>query len=372
MAGLFYKPETDIARKAQKAGRFGDKIPAHISPEEALLLLRRGGSGSINPKTGFMEFFSEGDGVAGTGQGDATGADGGTEGGADMGGPAVEVDTSVPNITQQDIGDVADDGIGDNGGAGIGGGPAGPTLGEQAVQAQNAVAQAIANQQAAASNVSVVAGQQEATTGVASSVSPAIAQAENEAAQAVANTGEAQANADAAIAALNAAVMQNIVDLTATDNPNVNQGHVSIGPVDTSIANIARSVLGQITTGPVSPAMAHSIAQAGGNAIASMMGGQGVAQQSANEAVSQMGSGGGVPAGAVSTGSVAGVTNDTNAGGSVTGGMGGDNGVAQPAGFMTDPIAQTTSQPKTTTQPKTNNSFNQFDVLQYALSLLKV
>lgn len=39
-------------------GRNGDTMLAHINPEEAAMLRRRGGSGSINPRTGLPEFFS--------------------------------------------------------------------------------------------------------------------------------------------------------------------------------------------------------------------------------------------------------------------------------------------------------------------------
>ena len=39
-------------------GRNGDTMLAHITPDEAAMLRRRGGSGSINPKTGLPEFFS--------------------------------------------------------------------------------------------------------------------------------------------------------------------------------------------------------------------------------------------------------------------------------------------------------------------------
>jgi hypothetical protein len=39
-------------------GRNGDTMLAHITPNEAAMLRRRGGSGSINPATGLPEFFS--------------------------------------------------------------------------------------------------------------------------------------------------------------------------------------------------------------------------------------------------------------------------------------------------------------------------
>jgi hypothetical protein len=54
---------TDLAALAQvlrSKGRRGDTVLAHITPKEAALLKRRGGSGSINPETGLPEYF-EGD-----------------------------------------------------------------------------------------------------------------------------------------------------------------------------------------------------------------------------------------------------------------------------------------------------------------------
>ena len=45
-----------IAQALQNAGRGGDTILAHISPAEAALLKSRGGSGTINPETGLVEY----------------------------------------------------------------------------------------------------------------------------------------------------------------------------------------------------------------------------------------------------------------------------------------------------------------------------
>ena len=45
-----------IARLLQDKGRNGDTILAHINPREAALLREQGGSGTINPETGLMEF----------------------------------------------------------------------------------------------------------------------------------------------------------------------------------------------------------------------------------------------------------------------------------------------------------------------------
>jgi hypothetical protein len=51
-----------MAQIIKKKGRGKDTLLAHITPEEAKLLKKRGGRGSINPKTGLLEFddFSSG------------------------------------------------------------------------------------------------------------------------------------------------------------------------------------------------------------------------------------------------------------------------------------------------------------------------
>ena len=46
-----------IAAGMARAGRYGDTMLAHISPREAAMLRRMGGSGTINPETGLPEFF---------------------------------------------------------------------------------------------------------------------------------------------------------------------------------------------------------------------------------------------------------------------------------------------------------------------------
>lgn len=46
-----------IAKAIASYGRNGDTMLAHITPAEARMLRRRGGSGTINPKTGLPEFF---------------------------------------------------------------------------------------------------------------------------------------------------------------------------------------------------------------------------------------------------------------------------------------------------------------------------
>jgi len=47
-----------LADKVQSAGRNGDTMLAHITPEEAGILTLMGGSGTINPRTGLPEFFN--------------------------------------------------------------------------------------------------------------------------------------------------------------------------------------------------------------------------------------------------------------------------------------------------------------------------
>jgi hypothetical protein len=46
----------DIGQYLASKGRGGDSMLAHINPEEAAMLKRRGGSGTINPNTGLPEF----------------------------------------------------------------------------------------------------------------------------------------------------------------------------------------------------------------------------------------------------------------------------------------------------------------------------
>jgi hypothetical protein len=48
------------AEALRQQGRGGDTVLAHINPQEAALLKRMGGSGTINPETGLPEFFFKG------------------------------------------------------------------------------------------------------------------------------------------------------------------------------------------------------------------------------------------------------------------------------------------------------------------------
>lgn len=45
-------------RTLARQGRMGDTMMAHISPEEAAMLKARGGAGTINPNTGYPQYFS--------------------------------------------------------------------------------------------------------------------------------------------------------------------------------------------------------------------------------------------------------------------------------------------------------------------------
>lgn len=47
----------EAARLVASQGRYGDTMLAHITPKEARMLKKAGGSGTINPKTGLPEFF---------------------------------------------------------------------------------------------------------------------------------------------------------------------------------------------------------------------------------------------------------------------------------------------------------------------------
>jgi hypothetical protein len=48
-----------VAQKIASMGRNGDSMLAHITPQEAMMLRREGGSGTINPYTGLPEFFKK-------------------------------------------------------------------------------------------------------------------------------------------------------------------------------------------------------------------------------------------------------------------------------------------------------------------------
>jgi hypothetical protein len=52
----------EMARILASMGRRGDSLVAHITPEEAMMLKRRGGAGTINPRTGLLEFYGDPEG----------------------------------------------------------------------------------------------------------------------------------------------------------------------------------------------------------------------------------------------------------------------------------------------------------------------
>jgi hypothetical protein len=45
-----------LAEMIRRLGRGNDTVLAHITPEEAEMLRKKGGSGTINPETGLPEF----------------------------------------------------------------------------------------------------------------------------------------------------------------------------------------------------------------------------------------------------------------------------------------------------------------------------
>ena len=59
MAAKSSKSLKTTLQAAQKLGRGKDTILAHITPEEAALLKARGGSGTINPRTGLREYYGD-------------------------------------------------------------------------------------------------------------------------------------------------------------------------------------------------------------------------------------------------------------------------------------------------------------------------
>jgi hypothetical protein len=108
-----------LAKKVRAQGRGRDTVLAHITPQEAKLLKRRGGRGSINPKTGLPEFEDDFDFGGDFGGGDYGGGGGGDTnvvyeyydqpapqqeftGDAGEGNPAVESGVGVNAAQQQE------------------------------------------------------------------------------------------------------------------------------------------------------------------------------------------------------------------------------------------------------------------------------
>lgn len=99
-------PAKDMGDELAAQGRFGDTIIAHISPREAAMLKMMGGSGSINPKTGILEFWGEG-GSDPDSSADDDGADvagDSSMGGGDMGGGGWGYGGSDPDSSSVDDG----------------------------------------------------------------------------------------------------------------------------------------------------------------------------------------------------------------------------------------------------------------------------
>lgn len=101
-----------------KYGRRGDTMIAHINPNEAAMLKRMGGAGTINPMTGLPEFWWGGGDVSGwddseTGYGPSGGGSGGGTGGNEGSGGVDIGDTpeqsNEPGITYDDALDAAMD-----------------------------------------------------------------------------------------------------------------------------------------------------------------------------------------------------------------------------------------------------------------------
>jgi hypothetical protein len=99
--------KSDIKELA-KFGRNGDTMLAHINPQEARMLKRVGGSGTINPVTGLPEFMFADDSF------DSFSLEGGGGGGGEFGGG------SDDSFGYGDFG--PGDGGGSSGGSGLGGG----------------------------------------------------------------------------------------------------------------------------------------------------------------------------------------------------------------------------------------------------------
>jgi hypothetical protein len=110
------KIDKKALKKAEKLGRNGDTILAHINKAEAAYLKRLGGSGKINPKTGLREFSVDGEGPEAGATGSASSSDYNTSdnGGGDSFG--------YSSGTEARGGDTPGFGTGGNGSVGGGGG----------------------------------------------------------------------------------------------------------------------------------------------------------------------------------------------------------------------------------------------------------
>lgn len=123
----------DDAARLAEAGRRGDKVIAHITPEEAALLKARGGSGTVNPRTGLLEFFegsdqadSHGSNSSGMVGGDPSGgAPGGNMGGGSVTTPGEQLADALARGDKVDFSAPMADGGRDEGDRGRAAGRAG-------------------------------------------------------------------------------------------------------------------------------------------------------------------------------------------------------------------------------------------------------
>ena len=97
-----------LARALGSMGRRGDSLVAHITPREARLLRSMGGSGTINPRTGLLEFYdTEGGGGSATDTSNPTGGDGYDSGYGGGYGDEISGQLSIPDFSFFDTGAAA-------------------------------------------------------------------------------------------------------------------------------------------------------------------------------------------------------------------------------------------------------------------------
>lgn len=116
-----------LAQHLQAQGRGRDTILAHIMPEEAAMLKRMGGSGTVNPRTGLLEFQNPGD-IAGGGFGSGN-IGGGSSPSTGGGGAANPGDIAGGGFGSGNIGGGSSTGGGGGGGGMLGGPNAGGNAG---------------------------------------------------------------------------------------------------------------------------------------------------------------------------------------------------------------------------------------------------
>lgn len=98
-----------LAQMMMGMGRNGDSLIAHISPREAMVLKMMGGSGTVNPATGMLEFWDDGGNDPG-GVGGNAGSTGAGEDSSMGGDPSVEGYGNIdPDAAQTDTMSYSDD-----------------------------------------------------------------------------------------------------------------------------------------------------------------------------------------------------------------------------------------------------------------------